>query len=127
MSWLVCQRRGIKDTRAYAYLAPYLENNDVIPDFSVDVVLGAVRTIEQMLDSHFKYRQFNFISILKRKLIIPKSDIADNQYKECHNLIHKNIKKFANITNSSQNTIYDIQEINNMVTTVKNILKGDKE
>ena len=54
VSWLVCQRLGIKDTRAYAYLASYLEDNGEIPDFSMDVVLGAVHTIEQMLDSHFK-------------------------------------------------------------------------
>ena len=83
------------------------------------------RKFIDFLDSHFKYRQFNFISILKKKLIIPKSDITDIQYKECHNLKHKNIKKFANITNSSQNAIYDTQEINNMVTTVKNILNKD--
>ena len=55
VSWLVCQRLGIKDTRAYAYLASYLGQNDEIPAISMDIILCAVRAIEQMLNSHFKY------------------------------------------------------------------------
>ena len=53
VSWLVCQRLGINDTRAYAYLANYLGQNKDMPTISMDMILGSVRTIEQMLDSRF--------------------------------------------------------------------------
>lgn len=50
VSWLVCARKGgvvpSKD-----YLSSYLENNDMIPDVSIDNILKAVTLIEQMIET----------------------------------------------------------------------------
>ena len=77
------------------------------------------------LETHFKYRQFKFLPIFKKRLIIPKSDIIDDQYQEAHNLFNENIKKFADITNSSKNSIYEPQEINNIIINIKHVLNKD--
>jgi hypothetical protein len=50
---LVCQRIGI-DTPAAQYLSGYLDNNDEIPEISLDVVFKAVQKIESMTKKRLK-------------------------------------------------------------------------
>ena len=52
-SYLVCQRIGI-DTPAAQYLSGYLDNNDEIPEISLDVVFKAVQKIESMTKKRLK-------------------------------------------------------------------------
>jgi hypothetical protein len=52
-SYLVCQRIGI-DTPAAQYLSGYLDNNDEIPEISLDVVFKAVQIIESMTKKRLK-------------------------------------------------------------------------
>ncbi|MBS4023652.1 MAG: hypothetical protein KGZ79_14745 [Dethiobacter sp.] len=47
--WLVCERMGIKNPSA-EYLSGYLNDNDQIPDISIDTVLKAVAIIETMIN-----------------------------------------------------------------------------
>ena len=54
--WLVCERMGIENPSA-KYLSGYLNNNDTIPNISVDTVLKAVATIESMLKGGTKLRK----------------------------------------------------------------------
>lgn len=49
VSWLVCERMGIKNPSA-EYLSGYLENNSTIPDISIDTVLKSVGIIESMIN-----------------------------------------------------------------------------
>ena len=49
VSWLVCERMGIKNPSA-EYLSGYLENNNTIPDISIDTVLKSVGIIESMIN-----------------------------------------------------------------------------
>lgn len=46
--WLVCERMGIKNPSA-EYLSGYLDNNDSIPDISIDTVLKAAGIIESLV------------------------------------------------------------------------------
>ncbi len=46
--WLVCERMGIKNPSA-EYLSGYLNNNEEIPNISIDSVLKAVTIIESMI------------------------------------------------------------------------------
>ena len=48
VSWLLCQRLGIVGP-SVRYLNGYLENEDTIPEISVDAVLKAVSRIERLL------------------------------------------------------------------------------
>ncbi len=79
-SWLVCQRLGIKDTRSYAYLVPYLKNNGDIPDIGMDAILCAVRSIEQMLRGQFSYSNGYLYKF-------------DSNFREAANDVHKAAKK----------------------------------
>lgn len=47
--WLICERRGLKNPSA-AYLSGYLDNNEKIPDISIDTVLKVTGIIESMID-----------------------------------------------------------------------------
>ncbi|QLA20943.1 ImmA/IrrE family metallo-endopeptidase [Desulfolutivibrio sulfoxidireducens] len=47
VAWLVCERAGIKNPSAQ-YLSGYLENNQEIPDISIEAVLKATGMIEAM-------------------------------------------------------------------------------
>ena len=47
--WLLCERQGIKNPSA-EYLSRYVDANKNIPDISLDTVLKAVNTIEQLQD-----------------------------------------------------------------------------
>ena len=77
------------------------------------------------IETNFKYREFNIFPILKKKLILPKSSLNNNQYQEYHNLKNKKIKKISNVTNSSECPIYDKEEINNIIINIKNILNKE--
>lgn len=54
--WLICERLGI-DNPSAEYLSHYLNDNDCIPDISMDAVLKAVNTIEGLLCSPKKPRK----------------------------------------------------------------------
>ncbi|MBR6862352.1 MAG: hypothetical protein IKM73_13630 [Acidaminococcaceae bacterium] len=45
--WLLCERQGIQNPSA-EYLSNYLENNNTIPNISIDTVLKAVDEIEKI-------------------------------------------------------------------------------
>lgn len=47
--WLICERQGIENPSA-AYLSGYLDNNEKIPDISIDTVLKVTGIIESMID-----------------------------------------------------------------------------
>ena len=70
------------------------------------------------LEKNYKYREFNAFPILKNKLILSKSFVNEEQYKECHNLKNENIKKFANITNSSETKIYEQIDLDNIMKNI---------
>lgn len=46
--WLICERMGLINTSA-EYLSGYLNDNDEIPDISIDTVLKSVSIIEEMV------------------------------------------------------------------------------
>jgi len=48
VNWLVCERLGIEND-SERYLSGYLEQNEVIPDVSVDRILKAVNIIESLI------------------------------------------------------------------------------
>lgn len=54
--WLVCERMGLKNPSA-AYLSGYLNDNDRIPEISIDTVLKAVGMIESMIRGQNKPRK----------------------------------------------------------------------
>jgi hypothetical protein len=49
--WLVCERMGINNPSAQ-YLSGYRDNNDEIPDISIDAILKAVGIIETMINGN---------------------------------------------------------------------------
>lgn len=55
VSFLVCQRMSI-DTPAAEYLSGYLNNNEVIPEISLDTIFKAVQRIESMAKKRLKSR-----------------------------------------------------------------------
>lgn len=55
VSFLVCQRMGI-DTPAAQYLSGYLNNNEEIPEISLDTIFKAVQRIESMAKKRLKSR-----------------------------------------------------------------------
>ena len=55
VSFLACQRMGI-DTPAAKYLSGYLNNNEEIPEISLDAVFKAVQRIESMSKKRMKSR-----------------------------------------------------------------------
>ena len=79
------------------------------------------------IETNFKYREFNHLSILKKKLILPRSSLNNNQYQEYHNVSNENIKKFSNITNSLESSIYDSIEINNIFNSIKDTFNKDNK
>lgn len=48
VSWLVCERLGIKNPSAQ-YLSDYLNHNDQIPSVSIDTILKATNTVESFI------------------------------------------------------------------------------
>ena len=46
--WLVCERLGIKNPSA-EYLRDYLENNNEIPNISVDAIMKAAGIVESFM------------------------------------------------------------------------------
>jgi hypothetical protein len=46
--WLVCERMGIKNPSA-KYLSGYLDNNESIPNISIDTVLKTALILEKMI------------------------------------------------------------------------------
>ena len=48
--WLLCERHGIMNPSA-EYLSSYLDENSEIPDISIDMVLKAVKAIENLRDN----------------------------------------------------------------------------
>ena len=77
------------------------------------------------LERNYKYREFNTLPILKKKLILSKDYISEDQYQEYHNLKNKNIKKFANITNSSETKVYEQREIDIIIKNINNSLHNN--
>jgi len=55
VSFLVCQRMSI-DTPAAEYLSGYLNNNEVVPEISLDTIFKAVQRIESMAKRRLKSR-----------------------------------------------------------------------
>lgn len=55
VSFLVCQRMSI-DTPAAEYLSGYLNNNEVVPEISLDTIFKAVQRIESMTKKRLKLR-----------------------------------------------------------------------
>lgn len=51
VNWLVCERLGIENNSA-RYLSGYLEQNEVIPEVSVDKILKAVGIIESLIHDY---------------------------------------------------------------------------
>lgn len=49
--WLVCERMGI-DNPAAEYLSGYLDENDEIPNVSMDTILKAVAMVENMINTN---------------------------------------------------------------------------
>ena len=68
--WLVCERMNIKNPSA-EYLNGYLENNDEIPNISMDTVLKAVGAIESMIQSKKEPRKEVIISTTKQQASTP--------------------------------------------------------
>lgn len=60
--WLVCERLGIKSASA-GYLAGYLEDNEFIPNVSVDAMLRAAGMIETILSGAIKPRSELIIKV----------------------------------------------------------------
>lgn len=54
--WLVCERLGI-ESASVGYLASYLEDNEYIPNVSVDAMLRAAGMIESLLTGEIKPRK----------------------------------------------------------------------
>ncbi|MCR4656989.1 MAG: hypothetical protein K5770_12270 [Lachnospiraceae bacterium] len=54
--WMLCERHGI-DNPSAAYLSGYLEENDKIPDISIETVLKAVGYIEHLITGLKKPRK----------------------------------------------------------------------
>jgi len=65
VNWLVCERLGIENN-SERYLSGYLENNETIPDVSIDKILKAEGTIESLI--HDDSRPF------RSELLIKKSE-----------------------------------------------------
>ena len=51
VSWLVCERLGIENPSAQ-YLSGYLEENEQIPNVSIDIILKATNTIESFIKKY---------------------------------------------------------------------------
>lgn len=51
VNWLVCERIGIKNN-SERYLSGYLENNETIPEVSIDKILKAAGIIESLIKIH---------------------------------------------------------------------------
>lgn len=51
--WLLCERQGIENPSA-KYLSGYLDNNQTIPNISMDTVLKAVAIIERLFEKNLK-------------------------------------------------------------------------
>jgi hypothetical protein len=54
--WLVCERLGVKNPSA-EYLSGYLDNNQEIPNISIDSVLKSVGIIESMINGSKEIRK----------------------------------------------------------------------
>ena len=67
--WLVCERLGIKNPSA-EYLSGYLEENDEIPNVSVDTILKAAGIIENC--TKYKFRKCHKELVVKVDKIIQK-------------------------------------------------------
>ena len=78
----------------------------------------------RFIETNYKYKEFNFLPMIKQKFILPKSSINDQQYQEYHNLKKTNINKFANITNSNECLIYNENERNDIIYIIKNHLNN---
>ena len=81
----------------------------------------------EFIDSYYKYREFNSFPLLKTKLILPLSSVSYNQFKEFHYLKNPHIRKFANITSSSQSYIYNEEEKINIIKNIKSNLNLNNE
>lgn len=64
--YLVCERMGINNPSA-AYLNGYLDEEEYIPDISIDTVLKSVNTIESMINKQKKPRKEIIIREIQRQ------------------------------------------------------------
>jgi hypothetical protein len=56
VAWLVCERLGINNPSA-SYLSGYVNENDEIPNISLETVLKAVNIVESMIHRHLELRK----------------------------------------------------------------------
>jgi len=64
--WLVCERMGLKNPSA-EYLSGYLEDNEHIPEISIDTVLKSVGLIEALMNGVKSPRKEIITKIIKLK------------------------------------------------------------
>ena len=81
----------------------------------------------EFIDSYYKYREFKSFPLLKTKLILPLSSVSYNQFREFHYLKNPYIRKFANITSSSQCFIYNEEEKISIIKSIKSNLNLNNE
>ena len=87
----------------------------------------AYKKFIEFIDSYYKYREFKSFPLLKTKLILPLSSVTYNQFREFHFLKNPHIRKFANITSSSQSYIYNEEEKISIIKNIKSNLNNEEK